>query len=772
MKQLEGPVATQHSGRVSDALAAVRVQLPLLITALLTLVVTVFCIAAFREMRAAAIERTRDDVWRAARQIAAISASGTRRQAEALRATAHDTAVVQALLLQAGAPRPAAFLQPLTAGADSVVESRELWTPGGQRRVMAGTPSTASDSLALHDALRDAQHPRPVADSAVRSPLYSSGGRVRTWLVVPVQSGGRTIGYLAERRRLANSPQVETRVRQLMGHDVGVYITNTRHDLWTDVRGSPVPAPVDTGDTRIAFEAPSKGGLLFGARAAVASTPWEIVLTLPESQVVARPRQFLRRMLIVGLALLLLGLVGAWLLSRRVTEPLGALARAEESAALARELALQNRELEHAWEQALRAVHHIERLQAATAALAGALDRQTVINVFAREALALSGATAGAAYRLSEDGHSLELARSSAAWGSADASTRIELGHVSLIASAVKDGSATYFQLPHVHDEDGNGSHDGSALLPLQGRAFVVLPLTAHERVSGVLILGFAEARDFSTGLRASLEALAAQCGQAMERILAYEDAVNARLAAEAASRTKSQFLAMMSHELRTPLNAIGGYAELMEMGLHGGVTEQQRTDLARIQRSKHHLLSIINDLLDHASLEAGRLMLQLAPVPVHEVLVETEALMAPQVAAKGLHLDTTQCATDAIVCADRDKLRRVMINLLANALRFTNTGGTIRIACETAPDRVQVRVSDTGIGIPRELRERIFEPFTQVDDGLTRRAGGTGLGLSISRQLAEAMGGTLTVESIVGKGSSFVLSLPALAAANSGSAG
>jgi signal transduction histidine kinase len=152
----------------------------------------------------------------------------------------------------------------------------------------------------------------------------------------------------------------------------------------------------------------------------------------------------------------------------------------------------------------------------------------------------------------------------------------------------------------------------------------------------------------------------------------------------------------------------------------------------------------------------------------VHEVLVEAEALMAPQFASKGLHLDTTDCATDAIVCADRAKLLQVIINLLANALRFTDAGGTVGIACDTRPDWVHVRVSDTGIGIPVELRKRIFEPFTQADSGHTRRAGGTGLGLAISRRLAEAMGGTLSVESAVGEGSCFVLSLPAMMAAHS----
>jgi len=216
-----------------------------------------------------------------------------------------------------------------------------------------------------------------------------------------------------------------------------------------------------------------------------------------------------------------------------------------------------------------------------------------------------------------------------------------------------------------------------------------------------------------------------------------------------------------MSHELRTPLNAIGGYAELMEMGIRGPVTQAQLEDLHRIQASQRHLLGLINEVLNYAKVETGTVRYDLATVHVRDVLAAAEALVAPQTSAKGLTLTIGTCPPDLTVRADAEKLRQILVNLLSNALKFTERGGRIALECAPSESIVEVTVCDSGIGIPAEQLERIFEPFVQVRADLTRTAEGTGLGLAISRDLARGMGGDLRADSEEGKGSVFTLTLP-----------
>ena len=251
-----------------------------------------------------------------------------------------------------------------------------------------------------------------------------------------------------------------------------------------------------------------------------------------------------------------------------------------------------------------------------------------------------------------------------------------------------------------------------------------------------------------------------------------------AREEAEAANRAKGEFLAVMSHELRTPLNAIGGYAELIELGIHGPVTAEQRNALNRIQRSQRHLLGLINGVLNYARVEAGAIHYDLSDVALDEVLSTCEALTAPQVRQKGLTLSQADCNSALRVRADPDKLQQIVLNVLSNAIKFTPTGGWISLRCTVGSpdldsrdvgvrpsvahrDVVHVQIADSGIGIEPDALTRVFDPFVQVDARLTRTHEGTGLGLAISRDLARAMGGDLSVKSTVGVGSIFTLTLP-----------
>jgi signal transduction histidine kinase len=234
-----------------------------------------------------------------------------------------------------------------------------------------------------------------------------------------------------------------------------------------------------------------------------------------------------------------------------------------------------------------------------------------------------------------------------------------------------------------------------------------------------------------------------------------------ARDEAQAANRAKSEFLAAMSHELRTPLNAIAGYTDILQLGVHGPLTEEQQEDLARIQRSQKHLLGLINDVLNFAKLEAGKVRISPKPVSMDSLMTTVEAMIAPQVASRRLHFARRSGADGALVYCDPDKAEQVLLNLLSNAVKFTPPGGTIELESTVAGRTACISVRDSGVGIPADKLDAIFEPFVQVERNLTSPAEGAGLGLAISRDLARAMGGELRVESKIGEGSVFTFELP-----------
>ena len=231
---------------------------------------------------------------------------------------------------------------------------------------------------------------------------------------------------------------------------------------------------------------------------------------------------------------------------------------------------------------------------------------------------------------------------------------------------------------------------------------------------------------------------------------------------AQAATRAKGEFLAVMSHELRTPLNAIGGYAELLELGVRGPVTTEQRGDLERIQQSQRQLLEVINGVLSYAKVEAGMLHYASEDVHVDELLARCTALVAPEIRGKELELATPNCVTNLIARADGHRVQQIVLNLLTNAIKFTDRGGRVTLACSaTRGNDIVVRVTDTGHGIAADDLECVFHPFVQVDAKLTRAHDGIGLGLATSRELARGMGGDLTAQSEEGAGSTFTLVLP-----------
>jgi PAS domain S-box-containing protein len=283
---------------------------------------------------------------------------------------------------------------------------------------------------------------------------------------------------------------------------------------------------------------------------------------------------------------------------------------------------------------------------------------------------------------------------------------------------------------------------------------YAVFPLRTGQERLGMLGLVRGDGRPpFTRDELATLALLGDQAALAVRNARLYEGA-------QAASRAKSEFVAVMSHELRTPLNALAGYSSLLEEGIYGPVTDEQRAVLGRMRGSREHLVNLIDQVLDVARVEAGTKRARPEPVSLRDLVRDVCEALRGAVDARGLSLDV-QLADVPTTQTDAGMVRQVLTNLIGNAVKFTGTGG-ITVRLYPCGDGACVDVADTGPGIPPGLQERAFEPFVQLDPSTTRREGGVGLGLALSREFARLLGGTLTLRSTPGEGSTFTLRLPA----------
>lgn len=354
--------------------------------------------------------------------------------------------------------------------------------------------------------------------------------------------------------------------------------------------------------------------------------------------------------------------------------------------------------------------------------------------------------------------------------------------------------------IPHVSDEllmeVAASEQNLSDLRALGIGSVVVVPLVARGTVLGAITFVSADVgHQYAESDLELAEDLAARCALALDNARLYRDMEAARslgvqlneqlvvtsvqqqeLADEAreANRAKSQFLATLSHEIRTPINAIVGYTDLLDLEVAGPMTGKQKEYVIRIQESSRHLIGLIDDILDLAKVESGRMQLKHEPFRSAESVAAAIALIDPLASSAGV--DIINAASDApdFYRGDADRVRQILVILLSNAIKFTERGGSVKVSCGTVdvPDAETtldgdgpcafLRVEDTGIGIAPTEVAAVFEPFVQVDPGNTRKRGGAGLGLAIGLELARRMGGDLTVQSELGKGSSFTLWLSA----------
>jgi signal transduction histidine kinase len=317
-------------------------------------------------------------------------------------------------------------------------------------------------------------------------------------------------------------------------------------------------------------------------------------------------------------------------------------------------------------------------------------------------------------------------------------------------------------QLPDLGDEDAySATRIRTVLLGLGYRSVLAVPLLSEQRILGVLTVWRQAIGQFPDEVVNLLQTFASQSALAIQNARLFREIADKSRQLEAASRHKSEFLANMSHELRTPLNAILGFSEVLAERMFGEVNEKQAEYLQDILSSGRHLLSLINDILDLSKVEAGRLELELGRFHLPTALDNALTLVRERATRHGITLTQDVDVNAGDIVADERKVKQILLNLLANAVKFTPEGGRVALIATAAEGVITIAVSDTGIGIAPEDQATIFEEFHQAGRDDARKQEGTGLGLTLAKKFVELHGGRIGVQSRVGQGSTFSFTLP-----------
>lgn len=426
-------------------------------------------------------------------------------------------------------------------------------------------------------------------------------------------------------------------------------------------------------------------------------------------------------------------------------------------------LAIQNnrllKELQEQSQELARSVEELKVLGEVAQAVNSSLDLPTVLTTILVHAVALSGTDGGAIYEFDETRGTFVVR---AAHGMDDELVReLRANPVRIGEGAVGRAAVTRKPIAFPDIEVGDYEPQLRNLLTEAGfRAILNVPLLREDRLFGGLAVCRKAPGDFPPAVVELLRTFADQSVLAIQNARLFHEIEEKGRQLEIASKHKSQFLANMSHELRTPLNAILGYTELILDNIYGDVSEQIRDVLQRLEKNGRHLLGLINEVLDLSKIEAGSLTLVLTDYSMREVVQAVANLIEPLATEKGLAL-SVDIATDLPPGrGDERRITQVLLNLAGNAIKFTDAG-EIRLAATAADGAYHLSVSDTGPGIAEPDQKRIFEEFQQAEGSSTRARGGTGLGLSIAKRIVELHGGRIWLESTLGTGSTFRLSLP-----------
>jgi signal transduction histidine kinase len=292
-------------------------------------------------------------------------------------------------------------------------------------------------------------------------------------------------------------------------------------------------------------------------------------------------------------------------------------------------------------------------------------------------------------------------------------------------------------------------------------RGFLVAPLEAKHEVLGVVCLLYTSQETVPASAVPALHALCGQIALVVRNIQYNEQLARKNEELTHLDQLKSDFMATMSHELRTPLTSIIGYSDMMLSGMTGELNEKQSAFVTSILDGGETLLNLINDVLDLTKIEAGRLELNREAIDLRACLLGVLPVVKPRARDKRIRISTFLPTDLPLVWADPSKLNQILLNLITNGIKYTHENGSVSVEARPLDDQVEIWVNDTGIGIAREDQDKVFQRFTQIDSSATRSQGGTGLGLAIVRELVELHGGSIRVQSKLGKGSSFVFTMP-----------
>jgi signal transduction histidine kinase len=409
-----------------------------------------------------------------------------------------------------------------------------------------------------------------------------------------------------------------------------------------------------------------------------------------------------------------------------------------------------------------RSVEELKALGEVSQAVGSSLDLQTVLTTIVDRAVQLSGTNGGVIYEYNEMTLEFEFRAShgvdSELFEALRFGARIHLGEGALGRAAVIRDPV---QVPDLLDEQALVFAKVRPILAHSGyRSLLAVPLLIEQQIVGGLVVWRQQPGGFPTDVVNLLETFATQSVLAIHNARLFREIEDKGHQLEVASKHKSQFLANMSHELRTPLNAILGYTELIMDEIYGEVPEKIHDILERVQKSGQHLLGLINAVLDLSKIEAGQLTLSLGDYSIKEVVYTAMTSVESLAAEKQLTLRLELSPALSTGKGDERRLTQVLLNLLGNAIKFTETG-EVKVHVTQADDTFLLAVSDTGPGISEADREMIFEEFQQADSSSTKQKAGTGLGLAIAKRIIEMHGGRIWVESSLGEGSTFRLTLP-----------
>ena len=419
------------------------------------------------------------------------------------------------------------------------------------------------------------------------------------------------------------------------------------------------------------------------------------------------------------------------------------------------------RELEARTFELTRSVEELRALGDVGRAISSTLDLETVLDTIVSRANQLAGTDGGAIYEYEEATQRFHLRAThnfSDEFVAALRATTLVYGEGAVGRAAE---SREPVQIADVADPAAYSSRVKDALVSFGYRSLLAVPLLSEDEVVGALVVNRHAAGEFPPRVVDVLRAFATQSALAIQNARLFREIEDKSRQLEAASRHKDEFLASMSHELRTPLNAVIGFSEVLLEKMFGDVNPKQEEYLGDILASGRHLLSLINDILDLAKIEAGRMELDLEDFDVAQAIDNAVVLVRERATRKGLMLDTQLDHRLGSLRGDQRKVKQVLLNLLSNAVKFTPEGGRIEVRAQRLDGHVEVSVTDTGIGIATEDQELVFEEFRQVGTDYAKKHEGTGLGLTLSRKFVELHGGRIWVKSQPGQGSTFAFTLP-----------